>query len=134
MGETRDASGLPDILKPENLPPEFRTLNAAAREAIAQGAVTDLGNAPGEVGALQEPRPRQAQMTAPAINSLAWMRDVAPEDSEAGVPAELRDTPPSGEVSRLPISEGEACAPHRQPGVSPGNAEAEDPDWDHLGG
>ncbi|MNY12437.1 hypothetical protein D3C86_1455180 [compost metagenome] len=68
------------------------------------------------------------------VNALAWMRDVAPADSEEGVPAELRDTPPSGEVSRAPLSEGEARAPHRQPGVSPGNAEAEDPDWDHLGG
>lgn len=134
MDEVRDASGLPDILKPENLPPEFQTLNPEARAAIASGTVTDLGNAPGEVGAAQVPRPLQAQTTAPAINALAWMRGISPEDSEAGVPAELRDTPPSGEVSRLPILDGEACPPHHQPGVSPGNAEAEDPDWDHLGG
>jgi hypothetical protein len=109
MDDARDTSGLPDILKPENLPPEFKSLNPEAHEV-------------------------QAQTTAPAVNSLAWMRDVSPDASEEGVPAELRDTPPSGEVSQPPLDEGQPFPSHHQPGVSPGNAEAEDPDWDHLGG
>ncbi|HEY9898164.1 MAG TPA: hypothetical protein V6D00_03175 [Pantanalinema sp.] len=134
MGDARDASGLPDILKPENLPPEFATLNAEAREEIALGEVSDLGNAPCEVGVVQAPRPLQAQTTAPVVNALAWMRDITPLAGEDGLPAELRDTSPSGQVSQVPIEEGEALLRHRQSGVSPGNAEAEDPDWDHLGG
>lgn len=134
MGDPRDTSGLPDILRPENLPPAFETLNAAAQEAIESGAVTALGNAPGEVGVAQAPRALQAQTTAPVVNALVWMRDVSPEAGEQGVPAELRDTPPSGQVSASPIDASETRPQHRQAGVSPGNAEAEDPDWDHLGG
>lgn len=122
---------LPEPIERRNLPPEFQELNRDVQEQIANGSTTEFGNGPGEVGTAQEPRPLQAQTTAPRVNSLAWMSGIDPPAAEDGVPAELRDTPQSALDSMEPIFEGEHPARHRQPGVSPGNAEAEDEDPDH---
>lgn len=120
-----DRTDVPDILKPANLPPEFQELNADARAEFANGSVTDLGNAPGGPG---------TPASGPPVASLAWMRDLEPPPAEDGVPAELRDTPPSALTSEVPIYEGDRPPSHRQSGVSPGNAESEDFDWDHPSG
>lgn len=45
-----------------------------------------------------------------------------------------RSTPPSGLTSGAMIFPEEKLEPHEQIGVSPGNADAESDDWDHLGG
>jgi hypothetical protein len=45
-----------------------------------------------------------------------------------------RSTPPSGLTSGAMIFPGEIPPAHEQAGVSPGNADAESDDWDHLGG
>ncbi len=115
----------------QDLPPEFQELNRDVREQIDNGSTTALGNGPGVVGAPQEPRPLQAQTQAPKVNSLAWMSGIEPPPAEDGVPAELRDTPQSALDSLVPIFPDEHPAQHRQSGVSPGNAEAEDEDPDH---
>lgn len=122
---------LPERIQSQDLPPEFQELNRDAREQIANGSTTILGNGPGVVGPAQEPRPLQAQTTAPKVNSLAWMRGIEPLPAEDGVPAELRDTPQSALDSVVPIFPTEKVMPHRQSGVSPGNAESEDEDLDH---
>lgn len=122
---------LPELIEPRNLPPEFQELNADVREQIANGSTTDLGNGPGQVGEVQEPRPLQSQTTAPGVNSLAWMSGIEPLPVEDGVPAELRDTPQSALESMAPIFPDEHPTPHRQSGVSPGNSEAENEDPDH---
>lgn len=54
-----------------------------------------------------------------------------PPPADVSVPDEARETLPSGLDSRGPLFEGEHPQPHLQAGVSPGNAEAEDEDWDH---
>lgn len=131
MAKRGRPDNLPDLIAPQDLPPEFRDLNRDVREQIANGSTTDLGNGPGTVGAPQEPRPVQAQTMAPKVNSLAWMRGIEPPPAEDGLPAELRDTPESALDSLEPIFEGERPPTHRQAGVSPGNAEAEDEDPDH---
>lgn len=131
MADPRRPGNLPEHRAPEDLPPEFQDLNQDARDQIASGATTDLGNGPGIVGDPQEPRPLQSQTTAPKVNSLAWMRGIDPLPAEDGVPAELRDTPQSALDSMVPIFPEERMTSHRQSGVSPGNAEAEDEDPDH---
>jgi len=131
MANVERPEDLPELIAPRNLPPEFQELNRDVLEQLANGSTTDLGNGPGEVGAPQEPRPVQAQTTAPKVNSLAWMRGIEPPPAEDGMPAELRDTPQSALDSVEPIFEGEHPTKHRQSGVSPGNAEAEDEDPDH---
>lgn len=45
-----------------------------------------------------------------------------------------RSTPPSGLTSGAMIFPDEPQEVHEQAGVSPGNADAESDDWDHLGG
>ncbi|MNK42852.1 hypothetical protein D3C87_615440 [compost metagenome] len=45
-----------------------------------------------------------------------------------------RSTPPSGLTSGPMIFPDEPQRAHEQAGVSPGNADAESDDWDHLGG
>lgn len=126
----------PEILESqllESLPPEYNELNSDARQELANGSVNNLGNGPTFVGPPQPLAPRQSQTVTPAINSLAWMRGIEPPTSEAGVPAKLRDTPASHMISMF--ASGQEREPrivvHHQPGVSPGNAEAEEEDWDH---
>lgn len=131
MADRRRPKDLPAHAEPAQLPPEFQELNQDAQDQIANGSTTLLGNGPGLVGAPQDPRPMQAQTTAPRVNSLAWMRGIEPLPSEDGVTAELRDTPQSALDSMVPILPGERVAPHRQSGVSPGNAESENEDPDH---
>lgn len=124
------------ILLPEDLPPEFRHLNPDAQRELANGSVNILGNAPTIVGIPYPLAARQSQTIVPEINSLTWMRGIEPPSTEAGVPAQLRDTPASHVFS------GSSCgseqdpphAAHRQAGVSPGNAEAEEEDWEHPSG
>ena len=128
MANVDRTSEVPEILRPENLPPEFQTLNSAARQELASGAVNDLGNAPTIVGKIQPLAAHQSQTKEPMVNSLTWMKGIAPPDAEAGVPVQLRDTPASGEI----LLGGDEVRPHhRQTGVSPGNAEAEEEDWEH---
>lgn len=45
-----------------------------------------------------------------------------------------RSTPPSPLTSGGMIFPEDPVTPHEQAGVSPGNADAESDDWDHLGG
>jgi len=45
-----------------------------------------------------------------------------------------RSTPPSGLTSGAMIFPDEPQEVHEQVGVSPGNADAESDDWEHLGG
>ena len=45
-----------------------------------------------------------------------------------------RSTPPSGLTSGAMIFPEDPVHVHEQIGVSPGNADAESDDWDHLGG
>lgn len=128
-----ETSGISASQQMENLPPQFHELNADARQELANGSVNDLGNGPTVVGTPQPLAARQSQTVTPVVNSLAWMRGIDPPQTEEGVPMQLRDTPSSGVVSsptsgQAPMSSTKA---HRQAGVSPGNAEAEEEDWEH---
>lgn len=63
-------------------------------------------------------------------------RETAPILDEMAVDVTLanRSTPPSGMTSGGMIFPDEVQPCHEQAGVSPGNADAESDDWDHLGG
>jgi hypothetical protein len=80
-------------------------------------------------------RPDAAPASPPtgesAVGSLAWMRDVAPPPAEEGAPAPLRVTPPSEDTSIDLRPDLSPSRPYHQAGVSPGNAEADEEDWEH---
>lgn len=118
---------------PEFPAPEWERSDAETQHE--QGSVNACGNMPLDVGEPQRPRALQAQTVAPEEGSLAWSSGMMPPDADHGVPEELRTTPPSSVTSSESIFPEEGTPPkHRQSGVSPGNADAENPDWDHLGG
>lgn len=56
------------------------------------------------------------------------------DEMRVDVSLEARSTLPSGMTSGAMIFPEDRQVAHEQVGVSPGNADAESEDWDHLGG